>query len=781
MRLNEYASTKQCRGNYKVPRSAQKSIPIDEIYEDGIWRSGDVYSMMWSVSDINYNMLSQERKLYIQQLYGALYAGIPSDCWAKFTIVSQKMDARAFRRDVMLPRTGSPRDVYVDDYNDVVLQRVKDVANVIQRKYFILYTNKRSLKEARDRLHHVQGHLISSLSALGCAVYVVNNHNRLQILHNFFRVGDEANFRFDFDRYKRLGHDFRDYVCPDCIEFKADHIIIDEHYARAMSIVDYPQKLDDRALTHLLQQAPYVVLSFDVIPVETEDANRELASERMKVNSEKYRFGQKTVENNDLFSNIPYRIQAQEEIVNVYQTDLAENDQQMFLTLLTLVHFANTMDELESQTLSFKTAAANLNCHIIGMKQQQENCFNTAMPYGLRRIKNVRTMVTNNVAAVMPFDAQDVMEPGGICYGVNSLTGNLIVGSRIKLVNGNAVVIATSGGGKSMFIKLEKIALTLRYPKARFFIIDPENEYKEMVRNMGGIVIDLAVGSNTHFNPLDYIPEKGSGLTPSGAKAEYVLTLVEKLMKGGVSPGDLSLVNRSLKNIYQPYVKSHYTSPCPTLQDLWQNLNLQKEPRARDIALALEVFTQGDLNLFAQPTDVDMSNRMICFNTQGLGEQLKTVAMLSMLEYINTSIMTNDKNDPTAATWVDFDEMYLLLKDQLSADFLFKSWKRFRKYNAYATGITQNVSDVANNTTGYAMLANSEFVVMLRQSENDIVKVKQLYNLSDAQANYLLSASSGEGIIKMGNSLIPFNNFYPHNRTYQMITTKPGEKPEENK
>lgn len=225
----------------------------------------------------------------------------------------------------------------------------------------------------------------------------------------------------------------------------------------------------------------------------------------------------------------------------------------------------------------------------------------------------------------------------------------------------------------------------------------------------------------------------------------------------------------------KPLMESHYTAPCPTIKDLWMALNNQRDKRSKEIALALRIFATGSMQAFAQPTNVDMSNRLICFNIQSLGEQLKPVAMLSMLEYINTAVMSNERNDPKAATWVYFDEIYLLLRDSLSANFLYTSWKRFRKYNAYATGITQNVQDCLTNDTAYAMLANSEFVVMLRQTK-DIDSVVELYGLSEPQRKYLLLAQPGEGIIKMGNSLIPFNNPQPKDtKTYKLLTTKPGE------
>lgn len=336
--------------------------------------------------------------------------------------------------------------------------------------------------------------------------------------------------------------------------------------------------------------------------------------------------------------------------------------------------------------------------------------------------------------------------------------------------------VATSGGGKSMFVKLEILMLYLRFTKARFYVVDPENEYAPLVQELGGEVVNISVDSATHFNPLDFKYDKATKIPPHVAKAEFVLSLCEQIMgKEHILAGDKSLIDDALENIYKPLMESHYTAPCPTIKDLWMALNNQRDKRSKEIALALRIFATGSMQAFAQPTNVDMSNRLICFNIQSLGEQLKPVAMLSMLEYINTAVMSNERNDPKAATWVYFDEIYLLLRDSLSANFLYTSWKRFRKYNAYATGITQNVQDCLTNDTAYAMLANSEFVVMLRQTK-DIDSVVELYGLSEPQRKYLLLAQPGEGIIKMGNSLIPFNNPQPKDtKTYKLLTTKPGE------
>lgn len=774
--MSEYDHCRRTRGSWRVPHSVQQSIPIDRIYRDGVWRSGDVYSRMWSVSDVNYAMLSDAAKKEIQNLYGAVYAGLPADCWAQFCIVSQRMDEAAFRRNILLPMKNDPRDVYRAEHNALLESRARDLGNTRQQKFLIVSTNKPNIQQARERLRQVQGHLVSALSALGCTVREADNNERLRVLHGFFRAGEEQHFRFDLEECRRLGHSFKDAVCPDSMTFKPSHIELGGRYAKVLSIMEYPQRLDDSLIPSLLRQAPTMALSIHVLPIEPEDAAHEIDSARMKVDADKVRFNRKSVDNLDFTSGIPYRVKAQDEVVNDWQEGVSSRDQQMFLTLLLVVCFADSPEELAREMDAVKTQAVNLNCRFIDLKFQQENAFHTTMPYGLRRIENMRTMLTGDVAALVPFHTQEVLHPGGIYYGVNAMSGNLIIGSRSLLVNGNGMIIATSGGGKSMFAKAEILARLLRFPLARFYLVDPEREYCAETRALGGVVIDISVDSKTHFNPLDYVYDPATKIPPHTAKAEFVLSLCEQIMgKEHLLPGDKSLIDRSLKSIYRPFVKSGYKAPCPTLTDLWRDLNAQDNERAKEIALALEIFANGSLNMFAQPTNVDMSNRLICFNIQSLGDQLKPVAMLSMLEFINTQVMQGDRSDPDAATWVYFDEVYLLLRNELSAHFLYTSWKRFRKYNAYATGITQNVQDCLCNDTAYAMLANSEFVVLLRQTK-DIDSVAELYGLSEPQRNYLLLARPGQGILKLGNSLIPFENEYPKNtQTYRLLTTKPGE------
>ena len=778
MRLSEYASTQRTYGSRKVPRSVQQSIPIDQIYEDGTWRCGNVYSQMWSMPDINFTMSDEDNKAKILNLLGKVYMGVPSDCWLKICIVSQRMDEKSFRENVLLHRNLDGLDKWRVERNRRIRQCVQDAGNVVQHKYLILSTNKQNVTDARSRLRQVQGNLLAELSNLGCTIKPMTNNERLEVLHNFFRRGEEGRFQFSFDDYGKLGNDFRNTIAPDAMRFTTQHAEIDDGFAKAMTIAQYPQQLSDNFVATLLQQVPYIVLSIDITPVETEDAMREIEASQMKIDSEKYRANRRNVENLDFMATISPRNQQQEKYTAEIRNAICEGDQQVFMMLLSVAFFADTPDELRQETDALQSAAANFNCRFTEMRFQQENCFNTAMPYGLRRVESSHMMLTRSVTALVPFVAQEVQSPQGIFYGRNAITGNLIVGDRTKLINGNAMVIATSGSGKSMSVKMEIIMEFLRWPNARFILVDPENEYELLVKALGGEAIKVSVDSRTHFNPRDYHYDPKTDVPPDVAKIEFVLSMLDKLIgeNGHLQPEDRSLIAASLKNIYKPLIASGYTAPCPTLGDLYRDLNKSNLRRAKQLALMLDVFANGSLQAFSHTTNVDMNNRLICFNIQSLGDQLRPIAMMSLLEFINMQVMTNRRKDAMAATWIYFDEIHVLLKDPMSSNFLYSSWKRFRKYNAYATGISQDIQDYLDNPVAYALLSNSEFVIMLRQSKS-LEALERLYGLSKPQLEFLRNASEGHGIIKMGNSVLPFTNLEPKDSdVYQLITTKPGER-----
>ena len=378
------------------------------------------------------------------------------------------------------------------------------------------------------------------------------------------------------------------------------------------------------------------------------------------------------------------------------------------------------------------------------------------------------------VAVFIPFRVQDIYHENGIYYGQNVISKNMIIADRRQLLNGNSFILGVSGGGKSFAAKgeIENIILS---SNADVIIIDPEREYSQLVKALGGEIINISATSPSHINAMDMNKEYGDGANPVILKSEFIMSLCEQLI-GGTNLGakQKSIIDRCTASVYRDYQQRGYTGTVPTLQDFRAELLKQDEPEAKEIALAIELFTHGSLNTFAKPTNVDTDNRLICYDILDLGKQLMPIGMLVVLDSILNRITQNRAKGKQ--TFIFIDEIYLLFQHEYSANFLFTLWKRVRKYGAYATGITQNVDDLLQSHTARTMLANSEFLIMLNQASTDRIELAKLLNISDLQLSYITNVDAGHGLIKVGSSLVPFANKFPKNtKLYKLMTTKPGE------
>ena len=401
---------------------------------------------------------------------------------------------------------------------------------------------------------------------------------------------------------------------------------------------------------------------------------------------------------------------------------------------------------------------------------------NTVLPFGVRKIDALRTLTTESLAVFIPFRVQEIYHENGVYYGQNVISKNMIIANRRHLLNGNSFILGVSGAGKSFTAKEEMTNIILTDPNADIIIIDPEREYSPLVKAMQGEVIHISATSENHINAMDMNSDYGDGANPVILKSEFILSLCEQLI-GGSSLGakQKSIIDRCLTNIYAEYLSSNYTIQPPTLSDLYAELKKQKEKQAKVLALAIEMIAQGNLNMFAHQTNVDVHNRLIAYGIRDLGKQLRTPGMLVMTDAIRNRVARNRERG--IRTHVILDEMHIFFANDLSAQFFAESWKQFRKDGALATGITQNVEDCLKSLTARTMLANSEYLVMLNQAPTDRIELAKLLHISDNQLSYITNVGFGKGLLKCGNSIVPFVDNFPKNtRLYQLMSTKPNEK-----
>ncbi|RXE60479.1 VirB4-like conjugal transfer ATPase, CD1110 family [Acetivibrio mesophilus] len=765
---------KQDKEKFIVPKGVQQAIPIRTIWPDGIFRVGNKFSKTFRFDDINYAVASKEDKEAMFLCYSELLNSFDSGATTKITINNRRLNKADFESSILIPLKGDRLDEYRREYNQMLLDKATGANSIVQDKYVTVSVMKKNIEEARNYFSRIGTDLITHFSRLGSKCVELDATDRLRILHDFFRSGEETDFYFNLSETMKKGHDFKDYICPDTFEFEKDHFRMGNKYGRVIFLREFAGYIKDSMVSELCDLNRNIMLSLDIIPIPTDEAVREVESRLLGVETNITNWQRRQNQSNNFSAVVPYDMEQQRKESKEFLDDLTTRDQRMMFAVLTMVHIADSKEQLDSDTETLFTTARKHLCQFSTLTFQQMDGLNTVLPYGLRKIDAIRTLTTESTAVFIPFRAQEISHHGGIYYGQNVISKNMIIANRKHLLNGNSFILGVSGSGKSFTAKREIVNQILSSDDD-IILIDPEREYSSLVKAMGGEIIHISATSPNHINAMDMNKDYGDGTNPVILKSEFVLSLCEQLIGGhNLGAKQKSLIDRCTASVYRKYLQSNYKGNPPTLQDFHAELLRQEEPEAQEIGLAIELFTSGSLNTFAKPTNVDVNNRLICYDILDLGKQLLPIGMLVVLDSILNRITQNRAKGKN--TFIIIDEIYLLFQHEYSANFLFTLWKRVRKYGAFCTGITQNVDDLLQSHTARTMLANSEFIVMLNQASTDRMELAKLLNISDLQLSYITNVDAGNGLIKVGSSLVPFTDQFPRNtKLYRLMTTKPGE------
>lgn len=767
------AANKSEKDKFFIPRSVQQSIPIKCLYEDGIWQVGRKHSRTWRFSDVNYAAASDEDRRSIFLSYGGVLNSLPTDAAAKITIINHRLNPVDFQRTILMKERGDELDKYRRESNGILTRRAAESNNLVQEKYITLSIAQRRIEETRAYFRRVDANLSKSFGRLDSGARPVSNHDRLRILHDFFRPGEEQYFTFDQSAAIRRGMDFRDLICPDGLQFKAGYFEVGDKVGRVLFLKDYASYIEDDMISDLSDFPRSLMLSIDILPIPTDEAVREIQGRILGVETDITRWQQRQNDKNNFTATVPYELEQLRAETKEFLSDLTERDQRMIFAVVTLVHIADTLEQLDADTEALLAIGREHLCQFSTLRYQQEDGLNTVLPYGLRRVKAMRTLTTESAAVLMPFRVQEIQDPGGLSYGVNAISKNLLICDRKRLISPHAFYLGVSGSGKSVGMKNTILNVALATGDD-VIIIDAEREYGPLVKALGGEVIEISPHSGHHINPLEVAGDY-DGENPVALKSEIITSILEQQMGiGRLTGSHKSIIDRCTANVYQTYFKSKGKAPMPLLTDWRNEVMRQVDPEAREIALAAELITEGSLNVFAHPGNVDMDNRLIVLDLYEMGEQLRPTALVVTLEAIQNRVMENRRKGKY--TWVFLDEVYLYFKYHYSGEFLYRAWKRFRKYAGIMTAATQNVEECLKSETARLMLANSEFLLLFNQAATDRAELSRLLHISDTQMGYITNAEPGHGLLRIGGALVPFANTIPKDsELYRLMSTTPGE------
>ena len=762
---------KQDKEKFVIPKSVQQAIPIQTIWKDGIFKVGrNKFSRTFKFQDINYEVASRDDKKTMFLGYSEILNSFDSGATTKITINNRKLNREDFEKAILIPLQNDELDVYRKEYNAMLLERATGANSMVQEKYVTVSAYKKNIEEARTYFSRIGVELTGHFARLGSKCTEMDATDKLRALHDFYRTGEETGFHFDMSETMRKGHNFKDFICPDTFEFEKDYFRMGNRYGRVLFLREYASYIKDNMIAEMTELSRNLMLSIDIIPIPTDEAVREVENRLLGVETNITNWQRRQNANNNFSAVVPYDMEQQRKESKEFLDDLTTRDQRMMFAVLTLVHTAETKEQLDSDTDTLLSIGRKHLCQFSVLKYQQMDGLNTVLPIGHRKIHALRTLTTESLAVLMPFRVQEIMDEGGIYCGENAISHNLIMCNRANLLNPNSFLLGIPGSGKSFNAKMLIVFLALA-TQDDILVCDPEREYAALVEAMGGEVIQIAAGSKDHINAMDMVEGYGDGGNPLIDKSQFVLSLFAQLDNAGIDAQEKSIIDRCVEEVYKDYQKG---GKVPTLCVLREKLLQQEEEKAHGLALSLELFTDGSLDAFAHETNVDINNRMVVYDIMDLGEALKTMGLLVITDAMLNRVTENWKKGKR--THIILDEFHVVFENEHSGNFFNSAWRRFRKRNAYPNAITQNVEYLLDSVLASTMLSNSEYIVMLNQAPRDREKLANLLNISKEQMSYITDTEAGCGLIKYGSSLVPFVNRFPKDtKLYRLMTTKPGE------
>ena len=766
---------------YKAPKSVQETIEIIAISEDGILQTGpDSYNKCLRMFNVNYDTASDGVQESIAVGFCKFFNSL--DCEVQITANNKKKNWSELEKRIFASLDTTEDLKYRTSYNEIIADKVRLGTHGIEQELYLTVTvHRKSYEEAKAHFATVEANLHKRFNEFGSKLEVLNGNERLQILYDYYHLGNEDGFKFNLKEYAKNGRDFKNDLCNSAVRYFPDYYEEEGKYCRSLFMKTYSSSSSDRLFVDLSSLPIFSMTTQTIIPVPKETTMNIMRKKYLGIESDIVKQQRVRNRNNDFASDISYLKRSEKKEIEAMMDDVRDNDQCLFLVSCTMVIMANTKEELERHTEIIKTIAKGHGCEMDILFFRQREGLNTTLPIGVRQVETMRTLFTNALIAFIPFTVQELNAKSGFCYGTNQISKNLNIVDRKKGQNGNAFVIGTSGSGKSVMSKWEMLEV-FHKTNDKIMVVEPTDEYIPIAQALNGGIIKMATFTENYINPLD-IDLNLLNLDDSHGvvrmKAEFMFALCEQCYGEKLNRRQESLIDRCVRELYFGIARSE-EKHVPIMSEFYELLKQCPEEEAKDLVLALDIFVNGSLDIFNHHTNVDLDNRFIVFPIRELGEKLAPACMLVTMEMIQKKIIENGENG--VATWLYIDEFHMLLNSEYTAKYLQQLWKKVRKQGGLCTGITQNIMDLLESVTATTMLANSELVILLKQSNPDAAKVEETLGISETQLRFVTNSPVGTGLLKCGPVVVPFDNQIDKDtEIYKLVNTNIYEKIEESK
>jgi hypothetical protein len=765
-------------GRADKPATAQQSIPYREMYRDGICRVDDrLYTKTIVFGDINYFLADKESQTQIFEGYCDFLNYFDSSVLVQLSCINRFANTDELKKSINIPFAGDDFDPIRGEYGGMLNnQLAKGNNGLTKTKYVTFGIRADNLKAAKLRIERVEVDILNNFKVLGVSAHSLTGAERLEVMHNQFHPDGTAKFRFNWKDRVASGLSTKDYIAPTSFDFRDGKMFrMGDDYGAVSHIQILAPELNDRMLADFLDIDAPVTVTLHIRSIDQSEAIKMIKHklsdlEKMKIEEQK-----KAVRAGYDMDIIPTDLATYGNEAKTLLEDLQSRNERMFLVTVIVMNTAKKRQKLDNDVFAAAGVAQKYNCALKRLDYQQEQGLMSSLPLGLNQIEIKRGLTTSSVAIFVPFTTCELFQKGeAMYYGLNALSNNLIMASRKSLKNPNGLFLGTPGSGKSFAAKREIVNVFL-LTKDDIIVSDPEAEYFPLVNRLGGQVIKLSPSSAQYINPMDINADYSDDDDPLALKSDFILSLCELIIggKSGLEPVEKTIIDRCVRLVYRDYLVNPAPERMPILEDLYDLMRKQKESEAQRIATALEIYVTGSLNVFNHRTNVDITNRLVCYDIKELGKQLKKLGMLILQDQVWGRVTANRAAKKT--TWFYQDEFHLLLKEEQTAAYSVEIWKRFRKWGGIPSALTQNVKDLLASREIENIFENSDFIYMLNQAQGDRQILAKQLGISPHQLSYVTHSNAGEGLLFFGNIIIPFRDRFPRGEIYDLLTTNPNE------
>ena len=768
---------KEAQKNDGTPRTAQQTLPFDRMFPDGICRVGDdYYTKTIQFQDINYQLAQQEDKTEIFEEWCIFLNFFDSSVHFQLSFMNFATEISDFEKKIAIDHQNDGFNTVRDEYSGVLLKNMQAGNNGLTKvKYISFGIHADSMKSAKPRLVHIEMDILNNFKRLGVRAETLDGEQRLELMHRQMHMGETSKFRFDWKYLVQSGLSVKDFIVPSSFEFPTGRYFKMGDTWCAMSFLSIDASdISDRMLADFLGMESSQIVTMHLQSVDQNEAIKTVKHTITELDRSKIEEQKKAVRAGYDIDIIPSDLATYGKDAKDLLKELQSQNERMFLLTFIIMNTGKTKQELENNVFQASSIAQKHSCNLVRLDFQQEQGLVSTLPLAYNEVDIQRGMTTSSTAIFVPFTTQELFQDhkGALYYGLNALSNNLIMVDRKLLKNPNGLILGTPGSGKSFAAKRE-IANAFLVTDDDIIITDPENEYRAMVEYLGGQVVRISPTSDQYVNPMDITMNYSEDDNPVMLKVDFILSLCELIMgtKDGLQPTEKTIIDRCVRLVYRKYLEDPRPENIPILEDLYNLLLQQEEPEAKYVATALEIYVTGSLNVFNHRTNVELSNRLVCFDIKDLGKQLKKIGMLIIEDQVWCRVSEN--REAGKSTRYYMDELHLLLREEQTAAYTVEIWKRFRKWGGMPTGITQNVKDLLASREVENIFENSDFILMLNQAIGDRAILAKQLNISPHQLSYVTHSGEGEGLIFYGNVILPFIDRFPKDtKLYEVINTK---------